>query len=77
MGDKEWSDGELLVFPDEPELIATIPREGVEVGEENGLLHILAQESVEDGQGRPVLVVDVSRLAHFKTDPGISSNFKT
>ena len=77
MWDKEGRGGELLVLPGEPELVAAVPRQGVEVGEENGLLHILAQESVEDGQGRPVLVVDVSRLAHFKTDPGISSNFKT
>ena len=67
MGDKEGRGGELLVLPGEPELVATVPRQGVEVGEEGGLLHVLPQEGVEGGKGGPVPVVDVSRPAHFKT----------
>ena len=67
MGDKEGRGGELLVLPGEPELVATVPRQGVEVGEEGGLLHVLPQEGVEGGKGGPVPVVDVSCRAHFKT----------
>ena len=67
MWDKEGRGGELLVLPGEPELVATIPRQGVEVGEEGGLLHVLPQERVKGGKGGPVPVVDVSRRAHFKT----------
>ena len=67
MRDKEGRDSALLVLPGEPELVASVPRQGVEVGEEGGLLHVLPQEGVEGGQGGPVLVVDVSRQAHFKT----------
>ena len=64
---KKGRGGELLVLPGEPELVATVPRQGVEVGEEGGLLHVLPQEGVEGGQGGPVPFVDVSRRAHFKT----------
>ena len=46
MGDKEGRGGELLVLPGEPELVATVPRQGVEVGEEGGLLHVLPQEGI-------------------------------
>ena len=67
MWDKEGTGGELLVLPGEPELVATVPRQGVEVGEEGGLLHVLPQEGVEGGKGGPVPVVDVSCRAHFKT----------
>ena len=67
MWDKEGRGGELLVLPGEPELVASVPRQGVEVGEEGGLLHVLPQEGVEGGQGGPVPFVDVSRRAHFKT----------
>ena len=65
MGDKEGTGGDFLVLPGEPELIASALRQGVEVGEEGGLLHVLRQERVEGGQGGPVPVVDVSRRAHL------------
>ena len=67
MGDKEGRGGELLVLPGEPELVATVPRQGVEVGEEGGLLHVLPQEGVEGGEGQLVARVDVTGRAHFKT----------
>ena len=47
MGDKEGRGGELLALPGEPELVATVPRQGVEVGEEAGLLSGLRQERVD------------------------------
>ena len=53
--------GELLVLPGESELVASVPRQGVDIGEEGGLLHFLPQERVEGGQGGLVDVVDVSR----------------
>ena len=58
---QEGRGGELLVLPGEPELVATVPRQGVEVGEEGGLLHFLPQERGEGIQGGLVSVVDVSR----------------
>ena len=67
MWDKEGRGGELLVLPGEPELVAAVPRQGVEVGEEGGFLQVLPQEGVEGGKGGPVPVVDVSCRAHFKT----------
>ena len=66
MWDKEGRGGELLVLPGEPELVAAVPRQGVEVGEEGGFLHVLPQDGVEGGKGGPVPVVDVSCRAHFK-----------
>ena len=47
MWDKEGTGGELLVLPGEPELVASAPRQGVEVGEEGGLLFGLRQERVD------------------------------
>ena len=67
MWDKEGRGGKLLVLPGEPELVATVPRQGVEVGEEGGFLQVLPQEGVEGGKGGPVPVVEVSCRAHFKT----------
>ena len=61
VGDKEGRDSKLFVLPCEPELVTSIPSQGVEVGEEGGLLHVLAQESVEGGQCGLVPGVDVTR----------------
>ena len=47
MWDKEGGGGELLLLPGEPELVATVPRQGVEVGEEGGFLHVLSREMAE------------------------------
>ena len=54
MWDKEGRGGELLVLPGEPELVASVPRQGVEVGEEGGLLHVLPQEGLEP----PLLLIN-------------------
>ena len=43
VGDEEGRDGKLLLLPGEPQLVAAIPRQRVEVGEEGGLLHVLPQ----------------------------------
>ena len=59
MGDKEGRDGKLLVLPAEPQLVAVIPSQGVDVGEESGLLHVL-QEGVEGGESQFVPRVDVT-----------------
>ena len=59
--DEEGRGGKLLVLPGEPQLVAAIPCQRVEVGEEGGLLHFLPEERVEGGQGGLVSVVDVSR----------------
>ena len=56
-----------MVLPGEPELVASVPRQGVEVVEEGAFLHVLPHERVEGGQGGLVPVVDVPRRAHFKT----------
>ena len=37
MGEEEGRDGKLLVLPAEPQLLAAIPSQGVDVGEESGL----------------------------------------
>ena len=67
MWDKEGRGGEFLVLPGEPELVASVPRQGVEVVEEGALLHVLPHERVEGGQGGLVPVVYVACRAHFKT----------
>ena len=67
MGNQEGRGGELLVLPGEPELVASVPRQGVEVVEEGALLHVLPHERVEGGQGGLVPVVYVACRAHFKT----------
>ena len=51
MGDEEGRDGKLLVLPGEPYLVAAVPRQRVEVGEEAGLLHVLPHEGVKGGEG--------------------------
>ena len=60
MGDEEGRDGKLLVLPGEPQLVAAIPRQRVEVGEEAGLLHVLPHEGMQGGEGRLVPWTDVS-----------------
>ena len=60
MRDEEGRDGELLVLPGEPQLVAAIPRQGVEVGEEGRLLHVLRQDGVQGGECRLVPWTDVS-----------------
>ena len=49
--DEEGRDGKLLVLPGEPQLVAAIPSQGVEVGEEGGFLHVLPHEGVQGGEG--------------------------
>ena len=44
VGDEEGRVGKLLVLPGEPQLVTAIPRQGVQVGEEDGLLHVLPEE---------------------------------
>ena len=44
VGDEEGRDSKLLVLPGEPQLVTAIPRQGVQVGEEDGLLHVLPEE---------------------------------
>ena len=60
VGDEEGGDGKLLVLPAEPQLVAAIPSQGVQVGEEGGLLHVLPQEGVEGGESQFVPGVDVT-----------------
>ena len=60
MGDEEGRDGKLLVLPGEPQLVAAIPCQGVDVGEEGGLLHVLPQEGVQGGESQFVPRVDVT-----------------
>ena len=48
MGEEEGRDGKLLVLPAEPQLLAAIPSQGVDVGEESGLLHVLQEGVVVD-----------------------------
>ena len=67
VGDEEGRDGKLLLLPGEPQLVAAIPRQRVEVGEEGGLLHVLPQERVQGGESQFVPRVDVTGRAHFKT----------
>ena len=67
VGDEEGRDGKLLLLPGEPQLVAAIPRQRVEVGEEGGLLHVLPQEGVQGGESQFVPRVDVTGRAHFKT----------
>ena len=45
--DEEGRDCKLLVIPGEPQLVAAIPCQQVEVGEEGGLLHVLPHEGVQ------------------------------
>ena len=61
VGDKEGRSSKLFVLPCEPELVTSVPRQGVEVCEEGGLLHLLPQEGVEGGQSGLVPGVDVTR----------------
>ena len=61
VGDKKGWGGELLVLPRKPELVTSVPRQGVEVGQEGGLLHVLPHESVEGGQCGLVPLVNVTR----------------
>ena len=49
--DEEGRVGKLLVLPGEPQLVTAIPRQGVQVGEEDGLLHVLPEECVQCGEG--------------------------
>ena len=51
MGDEEGRDGKLLVLPGEPYLVAAVPRQRVEVGEEAGLLHVRPHKGVKGGEG--------------------------
>ena len=51
VGDEEGGDSKLLVLPGEPQLVAAIPCQGVEVGEEGGFLHVLPHEGVQGGEG--------------------------
>ena len=44
--DEEGRGGKLLVLPAEPQLVAAIPCQRVEVGEEGGLLHVLPHKGV-------------------------------
>ena len=44
VGDKEGRSSKLFVLPCEPELVTSVPRQGVEVCEEGGLLHLLPQK---------------------------------
>ena len=60
VGDEEGRDGKLLVLPGEPQLVAAIPSQGVQVGEEGGLLHVLPQERVQVGESQFVPRVDVT-----------------
>ena len=64
--DEEGGDGELLVPTGEPQLVAAIPSQWVEVGEEGGLLHVLPQEGGQGGESRFVPWTGVSCSAHFK-----------
>ena len=64
-GDEEGRVGKLLVLPGEPQLVTAIPRQGVQVGEEDGLLHVLPEEWVQCGEGWLVSGVDVSSWTHF------------
>ena len=70
VGDEEGRDSKLLVLPGEPQLVAAIPSQGVQVGEEGGLLHVLPQERVQVGESQFVPGVDVTSRAHFKTIQG-------
>ena len=49
MWDEERWGNKLLVLSGEPQLIATIPSQGVDVGEEGGLLDGLLQEGGQGG----------------------------
>ena len=41
VGDEEGRDGKFLLLSGEPQLVAAIPSQRVNVGEEAGLLHVL------------------------------------
>ena len=41
VGDEEGRDGKFLLLSGEPQLVAVIPSQRVNVGEEAGLLHVL------------------------------------
>ena len=60
VGDEEGRGGKLLLLPGEPQLVAAVPCQGVEVGEEGGLLHVLPQEGVQGGESQFVPRVDVT-----------------
>ncbi len=47
--DEERWGNKLLVLSGEPQLIAPIPSQGVDVGEEGGLLDVLLQEGGQGG----------------------------
>ena len=60
MGDEEGRDSKLLFLPGESQLVAAIPCQRVEFGEEGGLLHVLPQEGVQGGESRLVPWIDIS-----------------
>ena len=49
VGDEEGRVGKLLVLPGEPNLVAAIPPQGVQV--EVGLLHVLPEQRVQVSEG--------------------------
>ena len=57
-GTEEEGDGELLFLPGEPQLVAAVPSQGVEVGEEGGLLHVLPQEGGQGGESGEICSLD-------------------
>ena len=48
--DEDGRNSKLLVLPGEPQLVAAIPCQRVEVREEGGLLHVLPHEGVQGGE---------------------------